>query len=86
MFIYLDCVTTGAYTNRLGFTGDCPDDYQLLACNAYTTDTDYSLGAWFTVSGGTGCYIQQDSHINQYANGICCQLRKLPPLPPIVIG
>ena len=67
-----DCVTTGKYTNKDGFTGDCPSDYTLIACNTYTTN--YTVDKWYLKEDGSGCFIQQDGHANQYANGICCQM------------
>ena len=70
----LNCVTTGKYTNKNGFKGDCPIDYQLIACSTYTTRYVETLDSWYILSGGTGCLVQQDNHVRQYANGICCQL------------
>ena len=69
---YIDCVTTGKFTTKYGFTGDCPVDYQLISCNTYTPDA--ALDSWYMVSDGSGCYVQADNFVNQYVTGICCQL------------
>ena len=68
----LQCVTTGEYATKDGFTGNCPTDYTLIACNTYTTTR--TLDSWYLTTTG-GCYVQQDDYDPQYANGICCQLR-----------
>ena len=60
-------------TNRDGFDGQCPNDYTLVACNTYTPSN--TLDDWHLGANG-GCYVQQDNYDNQYATGICCQLRK----------
>ena len=57
-----DCVTTGKYTNGYGYTGDCPHDYQLIACDAYTPGA--ALDSWFMKWDGTGCYVQADNWVN----------------------
>ena len=72
---YIDCVTTGEYTNYGGFTGNCPVDYQLIACNTYTPDA--ALDSWYMESDGKGCYVQVDNWVDQYATGICCKLSEL---------
>ena len=71
----LDCVTSAEYTNQNGFDGNCPTGYQLMACMTYTTT--YTLDAWYITESGNGCYVQQDNHANQYANGICCKLTEI---------
>ena len=76
---YTDCVTTGQFTSGYGFTGDCPHGYQLFACHSYTPGA--ALDSWYTVSGGTGCYVQADYYENQDATAICCQLRELTDSP-----
>lgn len=71
-----DCVATSQYTSKSGFNGNCPTDYKLVGCMTYTPSN--TLDAWYYT--GSGCYVQQDNHANQYANGICCKLSqtKLP--------
>ena len=74
----LNCVTTAQLANNDEFDGNCPTDYQLIACNTYTTSDLDGLESWYILSGGTSCWVQQDGDSigMQYANGICCQLIK----------
>jgi len=66
----LECVAASQLTNKDNFDGNCPDEYKLVGCMTYTLVA--TLDAWYY--NGNGCYVQQDSHQNQYANGICCRL------------
>ena len=74
IYAYTDCVTAAEFTTQSGFDGECPDDYVLVSCGSYTTT--HTLDDWHIQTGGTGCYIQQDSYVDHYGIGICCQLRQ----------
>jgi len=71
----LECSTQATYTNRFGFVG-CEDGYTQMSCNTWTTST--TLDAYYFKDDR--CYIQQDDHRDQYANGICCRLREREPV------
>ena len=66
----LECVAASELTNKDNFDGNCPDEYKLVDCMTYTLTA--TLDAWYYKNNG--CYVQQDSHKTQYANGICCRL------------
>eukprot|EP01083_Nonionella_stella_P135340 411724_1 len=67
----LTCETKAAFTNTDNF-GTCNTDYDMMSCVGFTP-TGLGLDAYF-VTGSDTCWVQMDSHANQYASAICCRL------------
>eukprot|EP01084_Bolivina_argentea_P159929 278550_1 len=67
----LTCETKAAFTNTDNF-GTCNTDYDMMSCVGFTP-TGGGLDAYF-VTGSDTCWVQMDSHANQYASAICCRL------------
>ena len=72
----LECETKAQKTNHAGYEG-CEPGYEIMSCNTWHTHNKKGLDGYAVRADKEGkCWVQMDNHDKQYANAVCCRIRK----------